>query len=143
MTHMINYYSVPFVVRGPGVRKNHVSSLVSAHHDLAPTFLALAKGDEHVPEWVDGGVIPLTEELQEHPRPVGKESFSVEFWSDSALIEYVSSHLLDVYDLLMPFTFYYRFVHTASKAGPNTYKTVRVISDDYNCKCSPSSLLDS
>lgn len=85
----MNHYSVPFIVRGPGVRKNHVSSLVSAHHDLAPTFLALAKGDEHVPDWVDGGVIPLTTELQNHPRPVGKESFSVEFWSDSALIEYV------------------------------------------------------
>ncbi|CDS13754.1 hypothetical protein LRAMOSA05928 [Lichtheimia ramosa] len=105
--------NVPFIVRGPGVRKNHVSSLVSAHHDLAPTFLALAKGDEHVPDWVDGGVIPLTTELQKHPRPVGKESFSVEFWSDSALIEYVQ---------------------TATKAGPNTYKTIRVIADEYNYK---------
>ena len=72
--------SVPLIVRGPGVAKGHVSDVVSAHHDLAPTFLALAKGDQHVPDFVDGGVIPWVEELKDHPKPASVETFAVEFW---------------------------------------------------------------
>ncbi|KAI9493124.1 alkaline-phosphatase-like protein [Zychaea mexicana] len=68
--------NIPLVVRGPGVAKDHVSDIVSAHHDLAPTFLALAGGDDYVPDWVDGGVIPWTDRLRSHPKPVSKESFA-------------------------------------------------------------------
>lgn len=79
--------SVPFIVRGPGIPKGKVSDVVSAHHDIAPTLLALAEGSQFVPEWVDGGVIPLTKQLQRHPKPVAKESFAVEFWTDSSMPE--------------------------------------------------------
>lgn len=106
------FISVPLLARGPGIGKGKVSDLVSAHHDLAPTFLALAKGDEHVPSWVDGGVIPLTKELKKHRKPVSKESFAVEFWGDDLMAENYKVNLV----------------------GPNTYKTLRVISEDYNCK---------
>lgn len=82
-------YSVPFIVRGPGIPKNKVSDIVSAHHDIAPTLLALAKREDLVPSWVDGGVIPLTKDLARSPRPVSKESFAVEFWGDGASTEYV------------------------------------------------------
>ncbi|KAI8086295.1 alkaline-phosphatase-like protein [Halteromyces radiatus] len=103
--------NVPFIVRGPGIPKGKVSDIVSAHHDLAPTFLALAKGSQHVPDWVDGGVIPLTHDLQKHPKTVAKESFAVEFWMQDAMPE---------------------FYPEVKAEGPNTYKTLRVISKDYN-----------
>jgi arylsulfatase A-like enzyme len=105
--------SVPFIARGPGIPKGKISHVVSSHHDLAPTFVALAGGDEHVPSWVDGGVIPLTKNLKRHPKPVSKESFAVEFWSLNQMAENYP---------------------TATIEGPNTYKTLRVISHDYNCK---------
>lgn len=107
-------FSVPFIARGPGIPKGEVSSIVSSHHDLAPTFLALAQGDEYVPSWVDGGVIPLTEDLKRHPKPVSKESFAVEFWRNEQYLEYI-------WDPSVP-------------VGPNTYKTLRVIAEDYDCK---------
>lgn len=102
------------IVRGPGIAKGKESHIVSSHHDLAPTFLALARGDEHIPSWVDGGVIPLTKELENHPKPVSKESFAVEFWSKENYAE--------------------NYFPIGAGSGPNTYKTVRVIAQDYNCK---------
>ncbi|KAI9246960.1 alkaline-phosphatase-like protein [Phascolomyces articulosus] len=105
--------NVPLVVRGPGVRKRHISDLVSSHHDIAPTFLALAKGDHHVPSWVDGGVIPWIPKLRNHPKPVSRESFAVEFWMDKLIVENVGA---------------------STRPGWNTYKTLRVISDKYNYK---------
>lgn len=74
--------SVPFIVRGPGIRQGHVSHVVSSHTDLASTFLALANQDELIPEWLDGGVIPLTPALENHPKQAPKESFAVEFWGN-------------------------------------------------------------
>lgn len=74
--------SVPLLIRGPGVPKGHINHVVSSHTDLAPTFLALAKGDAHIRDWVDGGVIPVIPQLRNHPKPVSKESFVVEFWSN-------------------------------------------------------------
>ena len=79
--------SVPLIVRGPGVAKGHVSDVVSAHHDLAPTFLALAKGDQYVPDFVDGGVIPWTKKLERHAKPASVETFAVEFWGDNPINE--------------------------------------------------------
>ncbi|RCH77921.1 hypothetical protein CU098_000703, partial [Rhizopus stolonifer] len=86
-TNLEEDINVPFIVRGPGVSKGQVSDLVSSHHDLASTFIALAGGDKHVPSWVDGGVIPLTKELTRHPKPISKESFAVEFWGFSIMPE--------------------------------------------------------
>ncbi|CAO3587797.1 unnamed protein product [Absidia cylindrospora] len=103
--------NVPFIVRGPGIPKGEISDIVSAHHDIAPTLLALAKGSNYVPDWVDGGVIPLTRDLRNHPKPVAQESFAVEFWTDSAMSEFYTN---------------------VNVNGPNIYKTVRVISKDYN-----------
>ncbi|KAI9277062.1 alkaline-phosphatase-like protein [Phascolomyces articulosus] len=108
--------NVPLIVRGPGVGKGQVSDIVSAHHDLAPTLLALAKGDEFVPEFVDGGVIPWTEELKNHPKPASVEAFAVEFWWEQLFNEYKP--------------------HLNGPPGANTYKTLRVISENYNRKYS-------
>ncbi|KAI7896354.1 alkaline-phosphatase-like protein [Mucor mucedo] len=110
-TNMEEDINVPFIVRGPGVEKGKTSELVSAHHDLAPTFVALAGGDQYIPSWVDGGVIPLTKALKNHRKHISKESFAVEFWSEYQMAEN--------YDNMQV-------------KGPNTYKTLRVISEDYN-----------
>ncbi|CAO3685770.1 unnamed protein product [Rhizopus stolonifer] len=103
--------NVPFVVRGPGVAQGKVSELVSTHHDLPSTFLALANAE--APIWVDGGVIPITERLKNHRRLASKESFAVEFWTDTNLEEIYKSA-------------------DGHVKGPNIYKTLRVIAPDYN-----------
>ena len=72
---------MPFIVRGPGIKQGHVSHAVSSHNDLASTFLALAYEDELIPEWLDGGVIPLIPRLENHPKQASKESIAVELWS--------------------------------------------------------------
>ncbi|KAI8330816.1 alkaline-phosphatase-like protein [Choanephora cucurbitarum] len=110
MSNLEEDINVPFIVRGPGVPKGQISDLVSSHHDLASTFVALASGDQHLPSWVDGGVIPLNEELSMHKRPISKESFAVEYWG--------SEFLPEGYDFMV--------------YGHNTYKTLRVISQEYN-----------
>lgn len=79
---------------------------------MAPTFVALAGGDQYIPSWVDGGVIPLTKALEKHRKPVSKESFAVEFWGLEQMTENYPTAIVE---------------------GPNTYKTLRVISQDYNC----------
>ncbi|KAI7876523.1 Arylsulphatase [Lichtheimia hyalospora FSU 10163] len=106
--------NVPFLIRGPGVPKGHVSHVVSSHTDLAPTFLALAKGDAFIRDWIDGGVIPVIPQLRNHPKPVSKESFVVEFWMNGLMQNYPIFNI----------------------ASPNTYKTLRVIAEDYNYKYS-------
>ncbi|KAG1456040.1 hypothetical protein G6F56_006926 [Rhizopus delemar] len=103
--------NVPFVVRGPGVAQGKVSELVSTHHDLPSTFLALANAE--APSWVDGGVIPIIERLKNHRRLASKESFAVEFWTDTNLEEIYKSA-------------------DGHVKGPNIYKTVRVIAPGYN-----------
>ncbi|KAG1493387.1 hypothetical protein G6F47_009940 [Rhizopus delemar] len=102
--------NVPLIVRGPGVAQGKTSDRVSAHHDLAPTLLALA--DAPIPPWVDGGVMALTDALAHHPQPVSKESFAVEYWTPHALDEI--------------------FTRPRPVPGPNIYKTVRVIAEDYD-----------
>ncbi|CDS11924.1 hypothetical protein LRAMOSA04120 [Lichtheimia ramosa] len=116
-TNLEEDISVPFIVRGPGIRQGHVSHVVSSHTDLASTFLALANQDELIPEWLDGGVIPLTPALENHPKQAPKESFAVEFWGNLYLSEFVP----------LP----EGAIHEA-----NTYKTLRLISPQYNCKYS-------
>ncbi|KAG0927918.1 hypothetical protein G6F30_012551 [Rhizopus arrhizus] len=102
--------NVPLIVRGPGVPEGKKSDRVSAHHDLAPTFLALAGAP--IPRWVDGGVMPLTNALARHPQPVSKESFAVEYWTPHALDEI--------------------FTRPQPVPGPNIYKTIRVIAEEYD-----------
>lgn len=98
-----------------------MSELVSTHHDLPSTFLALANAE--APSWVDGGVIPIIERLKNHRRLASKESFAVEFWTDTNLEEIYKSA-------------------DGHVKGPNIYKTVRVIAPGYNCKFYPKNILN-
>lgn len=51
--------NIPFMIRGPGVPKSHVSRAVTSHTDLAATFLRIAGVGSR--ERLDGEAIPLTE----------------------------------------------------------------------------------
>ncbi|CAK7216858.1 hypothetical protein SEUCBS140593_003005 [Sporothrix eucalyptigena] len=89
---------IPLIVRGPGVARGVKSMAVTAHSDLAPTFLNLASGAafggddivlENAPSAVprladlDGGVIPLLEDTQ--PSDSTKtEHVNIEFWGNAA-----------------------------------------------------------
>jgi hypothetical protein len=73
----------------------------------------LAKGEDKLPSWIDGGVIPITPALQEHPLQASTETFSVEFWSDSVAWE--NSEIL-------------------FSPGANTYKTLRIVGPNYDCE---------
>lgn len=86
---------------------------MSTHESLAPTFLALANGEDKLPSWVDGGVMPITPALENHPLQASTETFSVEFWSDNIAWE-------NDENLFVP--------------GVNTYKTLRIIGPTYDCK---------
>jgi N-acetylglucosamine-6-sulfatase len=50
--------NIPLIIRGPGVQKGLTADIVTAHTDLAPTFLKLA-GSPPCPDF-DGTAIPLT-----------------------------------------------------------------------------------
>ncbi|KAG2175458.1 hypothetical protein INT43_001105 [Umbelopsis isabellina] len=110
-TNMEEDINVPLIIRGPGIAKGAVSDLVSTHESLAPTFLALANAEDKLPSWIDGGVIPITSALKQHPLQASTETFSVEFWSD--VVAWENSE-------------------TLFSPGANTYKTLRIVGPNYD-----------
>ncbi len=48
---------VPFIVRGPGIAPNSVSSVPIVAHDLLPTFCKLASVRQALPDMIEGGDI--------------------------------------------------------------------------------------
>ncbi|PBP23005.1 arylsulfatase [Diplocarpon rosae] len=70
--------NVPLIVRGPGVAKNHTTSIVTTHTDLAPTFfdlLGIPQRDDF-----DGTAFPVTEAGIEIARTRRREHVNVEYW---------------------------------------------------------------
>ncbi|KAF4120842.1 Arylsulfatase A or related enzyme [Geosmithia morbida] len=105
--------NIPFFVRGPGVPQGLVSDAVSSHTDVAPTILKLAGGSK---DDFDGVPIPLsTEDLANLEK---REHVQVEFWG-YALPESV-------------FNADYPYGTVDNKAANNTYKSLRLIGDDYS-----------
>jgi N-acetylglucosamine-6-sulfatase len=47
-----NDIRVPWVMRGPEIRRNHISSAIALNIDIAPTIVDIAKGS--VPKYMDG-----------------------------------------------------------------------------------------
>ncbi|KAJ3498525.1 hypothetical protein NLG97_g1050 [Lecanicillium saksenae] len=101
--------NVPFIVRGPGVAKNEVLSFPSSHTDLAPTFLKLAgippRND------FDGRPIPVRT-TDQTPDTLKIEHVSIEFWG-KGIIEGTA------------------FYNLAGYFDQNTYKTLRIVSDQH------------
>ena len=74
--------NVPLVIRGPGVPKGEVADVVTAHTDLAPTFLKIAEGDWRRGD-LDGSPIPLDEDALQEQKNSRQEHVNVEFWGRS------------------------------------------------------------
>jgi N-acetylglucosamine-6-sulfatase len=70
--------NIPLIIRGPGVPKGETTDIVTAHTDLAPTFLALA-GAPPRPDF-DGTAIPVTQEELRGAKGSRQEHINVEFW---------------------------------------------------------------
>lgn len=111
--NLLEDVNIPLLVRGPGVPEGEVSEIITAHVDLAPTLLSLA----HAPlrASFDGEPIPLTSEDLQRAEKSRHEHVAIEFWG-MAVFEAVA-----------------RFEDNVVLFN-NTYKTVRVISDNYNLR---------
>ncbi|KAE8145674.1 alkaline-phosphatase-like protein [Aspergillus avenaceus] len=97
---------VPFFIRGPGIPEGGIEKSVSTHIDLAPTLFKFAG-------------IPLRSDFDGTPLKIGEESktdyehVTVEYWGQ-AMLEGALSNLC---------------IPTVPN---NTYKGVRVLSNEYN-----------
>lgn len=105
--------NIPLLVRGPGVPEGQVSEIITTHTDLAPTFLSLANAPLRAS--FDGEPIPLTKESLQSAERSRTEHITVEFWG-IAVFESV-----------------YKFEEEVFLRN-NTYKTVRVINENYNLR---------
>jgi len=70
--------NIPLIIRGPGVPEGKISDIVTAHTDLAPTFLSIAGVAPHSD--FDGSAIPLNEKDLESAIQTRQEHVNVEFW---------------------------------------------------------------
>jgi N-acetylglucosamine-6-sulfatase len=70
--------NIPLIIRGPGVPKGSTTDIVTAHTDLAPTFLKLA-GALPRPDF-DGTAIPTTASELLEAESFRQEHVNVEFW---------------------------------------------------------------
>ncbi|KAK2591996.1 hypothetical protein QQS21_010299 [Conoideocrella luteorostrata] len=103
--------NIPLIVRGPGVPKNHTTELVTAHVDIAPTFLKLA-GAPNRKEF-DGEAIPLSEKEIVKAAETRQEHVTVEYWGFAQ----IEGKL---------------FEDPSARIPNNTYKAVRIVSDEYS-----------
>ncbi|KAI7494001.1 Arylsulphatase [Hortaea werneckii] len=109
--------NVPFIVRGPGVARDHRTDVVSTHTDLAPTFLRLAGvSDRTMNEYnFDGQAMPLNTNFGIHDS--GDERFD-------RRTEHVN---VEMWGIIMSEGKHGQVLH------PNhTYKALRLVGEDYN-----------
>ena len=102
---------VPMIIRGPGVAKGYTTDMVTTHTDMAPTFLQIlgipARGD------IDGKAFPITKEGIEADQTAvetTREHVAVEYWGFAGG----------------------EGIHDRTLHENNTYKAIRLVSDDFN-----------
>lgn len=105
--------NVPLIIRGPGLPKDQTSYAVSAHTDLVPTFLSLAGAA--LPADLDGVPIPLLHDDSTVGLAKRREHVNVEYWGWALSEGKWGFNGGDDRNILN-----------------NTYKALRVISDEYN-----------
>lgn len=100
--------NIPFLIRGPGIAKGAVQTIPSSHTDIVPTVFNLAG-------------IPLRDDFDGEPIPVTDEQLANNDKSEHVNIEFWGDYLVEGN------VFYGR-----SDFINNTYKTVRVVGEDYD-----------
>ncbi|KAI0133762.1 arylsulfatase precursor [Xylariales sp. AK1849] len=107
--------NIPFIIRGPGIEKGKTVSIPTTHTDIVPTLFQLA--GIPLQDGFDGEPMPVTSSSQLSNQTQKTEHVNVEYWGVG-----------------IP-EGKYRGNGTLMGDGDglfNTYKAVRVISDDYN-----------
>jgi N-acetylglucosamine-6-sulfatase len=82
--------NVPLIIRGPGIKENAKSDIVTSHQDLAPTIMELA-GEAQRPDF-DGSPIPVkkcgpSDEIDR------QEHVGIEYWGYNGLGEGLTGEL--------------------------------------------------
>jgi arylsulfatase A-like enzyme len=108
---------IPLVIRGPGIAAGHISKAVTSHTDIASTIMELAGS----PIDSDGTPLPLTAEKEEHAKV---EHVTIEYWG-LAIPEGIYGYYGDS-NMSDP------FANAIHAVGNNTYKAIRIISEEYN-----------
>lgn len=102
---------VPMIIRGPGVAKGYVTNMVTTHTDMAPTFLKML--GVAGPDDLDGRAFPITQEEIEADQAATettREHVAVEYWGFAGG----------------------EGIHDRTLHENNTYKAIRLISEDFN-----------
>lgn len=100
--------NIPFFMRGPGIPKGAIQTIPSSHTDIVPTLFTLAG-------------IPLRDDFDGEPIPVTTELLACNEKSEHINIEFWGDHLVEG-----------NFFYGNSYFPNNTYKTVRVIGEQYD-----------
>jgi arylsulfatase A-like enzyme len=110
--------NIPLIVRGPGIPAGRISTAVTAHTDLASTILNIAGAPR---DDSDGIPIPLTKQDEEDAR---HDHVTIEFWGlgipEGKFGDYGEENMNDGYEF------------PAHAVGNNTYKGLRIVSDEYS-----------
>jgi hypothetical protein len=109
--------NIPLVVRGPGIKQGQVSRIPSTVTDFAPTFLDITGlADEDRPPFLDGtSMLEAWENPDDLSIGKAKEAINVEFWGRA-------------------FTEIPTWTGGDPRPGMywnNTYKTMRIVNEDY------------
>ncbi|KAH0428072.1 arylsulfatase [Colletotrichum camelliae] len=105
--------NIPLIIRGPQVPEGKVAEVVTTHQDLVPTIMGLARVPLRAD--FDGLAIPLTEDDFGDAAKTRHEHVTVEYWGFAASEG--------------PWGYFGR---NESFVFNNTYKALRVVSNEYN-----------
>ncbi|KAH8653756.1 arylsulfatase precursor [Xylariales sp. PMI_506] len=105
--------NVPFIIRGPGIEKGKTAYIPTSHTDIVPTLFQLA--DIPLQDEFDGEPIPLT--LDQANTSQKSEHVNVEYWG-TAVVEGIYPGEGSLVQ--------------GSSGINNTYKTARIIGNDYS-----------
>jgi N-acetylglucosamine-6-sulfatase len=129
--------NIPLIIRGPGVPVGE-SNAVTAHTDLAPTFLKLA-GAKWGWDGLDGSPIPLDEKGLEDAKQDRQEHVNVEFWGRGIPEGRYRFSLDDGKVGRIPVTDHRRNLlwkliraYLVDYGPNNTYKALRVVGSNYS-----------
>lgn len=120
---------VPLIVRGPGIPQNETLNVVTSHTDLAPTFLSIAGTTRN---GLDGKRLPTTVEASQASNKT--EHVAIEYWG--LVSESTSTNGIYLRRQAVPEGIYGYKSNKLQQEGNsyknNTYKGIRLVSDDYS-----------